>query len=82
MYLNKLSLEKEQVTQEKNGVAAELKNLQERQEASCKLPAFFKGQYSILTTNLMVNCNMTWFCRVFELFFVFDLERKCSYTCE
>ncbi|NWU24622.1 SYCP1 protein, partial [Dyaphorophyia castanea] len=33
VYLNKLSLEKEQIAQEKNGVAAELKKLQERQEA-------------------------------------------------
>ncbi|NWI79219.1 SYCP1 protein, partial [Dryoscopus gambensis] len=32
-YLNKLSLEKEQIAQEKNIVAAELKKLQERQEA-------------------------------------------------
>ncbi|NXR96695.1 SYCP1 protein, partial [Hypocryptadius cinnamomeus] len=46
--LNKLSLEKEQTSQEKNAVAAELKKLQEQQEASCKLPAFLKGQYSIL----------------------------------
>ncbi|NXH24030.1 SYCP1 protein, partial [Myiagra hebetior] len=42
VYLNKLSLEKEQITQEKNGVAAELKKLQEREEASCKFPAFLK----------------------------------------
>ncbi|NXT67151.1 SYCP1 protein, partial [Chaetops frenatus] len=48
VYLNKLSLEKEQIAQEKNDVAAELKKLQEKQEASCKLSAFFKGQYSIL----------------------------------
>ncbi|NWI39458.1 SYCP1 protein, partial [Picathartes gymnocephalus] len=48
VYLNKLSLEKEQIAQEKNGVAAELKKLQEKQEASCKHPAFFKGQYSKL----------------------------------
>ncbi|NXQ54322.1 SYCP1 protein, partial [Anthoscopus minutus] len=34
VYLNKLSLEKEQIAQEKNGVAAELKELQEKQEAS------------------------------------------------
>ncbi|NWW14688.1 SYCP1 protein, partial [Oreocharis arfaki] len=33
VYLNKLSLEKEQITQEKNSVAAELRKLQERQEA-------------------------------------------------
>ncbi|NXB59727.1 SYCP1 protein, partial [Struthidea cinerea] len=33
VYLNKLSLEKEQITQEKNSVAAELKKLQEREEA-------------------------------------------------
>ncbi|NXC55752.1 SYCP1 protein, partial [Aleadryas rufinucha] len=33
VYLNKLSLEKEQITQEKNDMAAELKKLQERQEA-------------------------------------------------
>ncbi|RLV83465.1 hypothetical protein DV515_00016448, partial [Chloebia gouldiae] len=46
--LNKLSLEKEQIAQEKNVVAAELKKLQEQQEASYKLPAFFKGQCSIL----------------------------------
>ncbi|NWV72586.1 SYCP1 protein, partial [Dasyornis broadbenti] len=39
VYLNKLTLEKEQLAQEKNGVDVELKKLQERQEASCKLPA-------------------------------------------
>ncbi|NXB87513.1 SYCP1 protein, partial [Vidua chalybeata] len=33
VYLNKLSLEKEQIAQEKNVVAAELKKLQEQQEA-------------------------------------------------
>ncbi|NXI00357.1 SYCP1 protein, partial [Pachycephala philippinensis] len=33
VYLNKLSLETEQITQEKNGMAAELKKLQEIQEA-------------------------------------------------
>lgn len=47
MYLSKLSLEKEQTAQEKNAVAAELQKLQEQQEASCKLPAFLKGQHSI-----------------------------------
>ncbi|NXM90088.1 SYCP1 protein, partial [Oenanthe oenanthe] len=41
--LNKVSLEKEQIAQEKNDVVAELKKLQEKQEASCKLPGFFKG---------------------------------------
>ncbi|NXE99224.1 SYCP1 protein, partial [Menura novaehollandiae] len=39
VYLNKLSLEKEQIAQEKSGVAAELKKLRESQEASCELPA-------------------------------------------
>lgn len=47
VYLSELSLEKEQTAQEKNAVAAELQKLQEQQEASCKLPAFLKGQYSV-----------------------------------
>ncbi|NXF78386.1 SYCP1 protein, partial [Sclerurus mexicanus] len=37
--LNELSLEKEQIAQEKSGVAAELKKLQESHEASFRLPA-------------------------------------------
>ncbi|NXX11415.1 SYCP1 protein, partial [Podargus strigoides] len=36
--INKLSLEKEQIAQEKSGMATELKKLQESHEASCKLP--------------------------------------------
>ncbi|NWR40065.1 SYCP1 protein, partial [Tachuris rubrigastra] len=37
--INKLSLEKEQIAQEKSGVAAELKELQESHKASCRFPA-------------------------------------------
>ncbi|NXF50551.1 SYCP1 protein, partial [Oceanites oceanicus] len=37
--INKLLLEKEQIAQEKSGMATELKKLQESHEASCKLPA-------------------------------------------
>ncbi|NXP70876.1 SYCP1 protein, partial [Ramphastos sulfuratus] len=36
VYINKLLLEKEQIAQEKSGMATELKKLQESQEASCK----------------------------------------------
>ncbi|KFW02362.1 Synaptonemal complex protein 1 [Fulmarus glacialis] len=39
VYINKLLLEKEQIAQEKSGMATELKKLQESHEASCKLPA-------------------------------------------
>ncbi|NXO54311.1 SYCP1 protein, partial [Aramus guarauna] len=39
VYTNKLLLEKEQIAQEKSGMATELKKLQESHEASCKLPA-------------------------------------------
>ncbi|KFQ55645.1 Synaptonemal complex protein 1 [Nestor notabilis] len=38
-YINELSLEKEQIAQEKSAVATELEKLQESHEASCKLPA-------------------------------------------
>lgn len=48
MCLNELSLEKEHIAQDKNDVAAELKKLQEKLEASCKRPAFVKGQCSVL----------------------------------
>ncbi|NXE43259.1 SYCP1 protein, partial [Ptilorrhoa leucosticta] len=68
VYLNKLSLEKEQIAQEKNDVAAELKKLQERQEASCKLPAFFKGhtekmlkvvsKYLLMLVNLALRIEL------------------------
>ncbi|NXM49726.1 SYCP1 protein, partial [Gymnorhina tibicen] len=53
VYLNELSLEKEQIAQEKNGVAAELKKLQEREEASCKLPALSK--YLLMLVNLALR---------------------------
>ncbi|NXP45928.1 SYCP1 protein, partial [Heliornis fulica] len=39
VHINKLLLEKEQIIQEKSGMATELKKLQENHEASCKLPA-------------------------------------------
>ncbi|NXS19136.1 SYCP1 protein, partial [Mystacornis crossleyi] len=58
VYLNKLSLEKEQLAQEKNGVAAELKKLQERQEASCKLPACtvkVVSKYLLMLVNLALR---------------------------
>ncbi|NWT18983.1 SYCP1 protein, partial [Vireo altiloquus] len=48
VYLNKLSLEKEQITQEKNGMAAELKKLQERQEASL-------SNYLLMLVNLALR---------------------------
>ncbi|KFP33933.1 Synaptonemal complex protein 1, partial [Colius striatus] len=38
-YINKLLSEKEQIAQEKSGMAAELKKLQENNKASCKPPA-------------------------------------------
>ncbi|NWH46788.1 SYCP1 protein, partial [Fregata magnificens] len=38
-YIDKLLLEKEQIAQEKSGMATELKKLQESHEASCKLRA-------------------------------------------
>ncbi|XP_066426155.1 synaptonemal complex protein 1-like [Molothrus aeneus] len=86
VYLSKLSLEKEQTAQEKNAVAAEVKKLQEQQEASCKLPGFMKGQYSIgqITRFYKLDDELQHdlVCRVPELFFVFELERKCIYTCE
>ncbi|NWV24226.1 SYCP1 protein, partial [Origma solitaria] len=56
VHLNKLSLEKEQITQEKNGVTAELKKLQERQEASCKLPALkVISKYLLMLVNLALR---------------------------
>lgn len=58
MCLNKLSLEKEHIAQDKNDVAAELKKLQEKLEASCKLPAFFKGQCSVLQTDDKLQHDM------------------------
>ncbi|NXK72056.1 SYCP1 protein, partial [Amazona guildingii] len=38
-YIKELSLEKEQIAQEKSAMATELEKLQESHEASCKLPA-------------------------------------------
>ncbi|KFW89827.1 Synaptonemal complex protein 1, partial [Phalacrocorax carbo] len=46
-YIDKLILEKEQIAQEKSGMATEFKKLQESHEASCRLPAVFKGQHSL-----------------------------------
>ncbi|NWV36011.1 SYCP1 protein, partial [Grantiella picta] len=54
--LNKLSLEKEQIAQEKNIVAAELKKLQERQEVSCKLPALkVRSKYLLMFVTLALR---------------------------
>ncbi|NXU19592.1 SYCP1 protein, partial [Pardalotus punctatus] len=60
VYLNKLSLEKEQLAQEKNGVAAGLKKLQEIQEASCKLQLTEKklkviSKYLLMLVNLALR---------------------------
>ncbi|NXW13862.1 SYCP1 protein, partial [Circaetus pectoralis] len=54
VYINKLLLEKEQIAQEKSGMAAELKKLQESHEASCKLPAKLKllSKYLLMLVNL------------------------------
>ncbi|NXK14045.1 SYCP1 protein, partial [Herpetotheres cachinnans] len=50
VYINKLLLEKEQLAQEKSGMATELKKLQENHEASCKLPTLSK--YLLMHVNL------------------------------
>ncbi|NWH61808.1 SYCP1 protein, partial [Geococcyx californianus] len=42
VYIDKLSLEKEQIAQERSDLATELKRLQESHEASCKLPKNLK----------------------------------------
>ncbi|NXF30159.1 SYCP1 protein, partial [Nyctibius bracteatus] len=54
VYINKLLLEKEQIAQEKSGMATELKKLQERHEASCKLLAKLKllSKYLLMLANL------------------------------
>ncbi|NXF61443.1 SYCP1 protein, partial [Ciccaba nigrolineata] len=53
VYINKLLLEKEQIAQEKSGMATELKKLQENHEASCKLPAVLKEhEYLLMLVNL------------------------------
>ncbi|NXV91817.1 SYCP1 protein, partial [Calonectris borealis] len=54
VYINKLLLEKEQIAQEKSGMATELKKLQESHEASCKLLAKLKllSKYLLMLVNL------------------------------
>ncbi|NXB99513.1 SYCP1 protein, partial [Orthonyx spaldingii] len=56
VYLNKLSLEKEQIAQEKNGVAAELEKLQERQEA--KKRRKYKA-LKVISKYLLMLVNLT-----------------------
>ncbi|NXD69928.1 SYCP1 protein, partial [Eolophus roseicapillus] len=53
-YINELSLEKEQIAQEKSAMATELEKLQESYEASCKLPAKLKllNKYLLMLFNL------------------------------
>ncbi|NWX48495.1 SYCP1 protein, partial [Steatornis caripensis] len=55
VYINKLLLEKEQIAQEKNGMATEVKKLQESHEASCKLQAQLKllSKYVLMLVNLV-----------------------------
>ncbi|NXS72661.1 SYCP1 protein, partial [Pandion haliaetus] len=53
VYINKLLLEKEQIAQEKSGMATELKKLQGSHEASCKLPTKLKlSKYLLILVNL------------------------------
>ncbi|NXX53634.1 SYCP1 protein, partial [Scopus umbretta] len=54
VYINKLLLEKEQISQEKSDMATELKKLRESHEASCKLPAKLKllSKYLLMLVNL------------------------------
>ncbi|NWS74395.1 SYCP1 protein, partial [Crotophaga sulcirostris] len=53
-YIDKLSLEKEQIMQEKSALATQLKKLQESNEASCKLPKNLKllSKYLLMLVNL------------------------------